>query len=178
MDDVRAPVMAWFGLGANLGDRVSNLAHALRLLGAACQGIQASSVFETPPWGDLDQPAFLNLVARGSTCLDPDALLDRVKGIEREVGRRPTRRWGPRVVDIDILAYGDLVNDSPRLVIPHPRMTERAFVMVPLADLDPGWLHPAVGRTAAAIAAEFPPTVRSTIVRVGPAPMPDARTTP
>src|ERR687885_665834 len=90
------------GLGANLGDRLANLNRALALLEDVCGPFARSPVYETPPWGDLDQPPFLNLVVRGHTTLDPQALLARCQAAEREVGRTPTRRWGPRVVDVDI----------------------------------------------------------------------------
>lgn len=165
-------VTAWFGLGSNLGDRMANVARALALLAESCDHLAASAVFETPPWGDLDQPAFLNLVARGTTHLSPDTLLARVKEVEHAVGRRPTRRWGPRVVDVDILAYGDLAEKAPDLEIPHPRMVDRAFVMVPFAELDPTWVHPVLGVTATELVEAMPPADRGAVVRLGPAPMP------
>jgi 2-amino-4-hydroxy-6-hydroxymethyldihydropteridine diphosphokinase len=122
-------------------------------------------VYETPPWGDLDQPAFLNLVARSQTALGPAALLARCKEVEREVGRTATRRWGPRVVDVDILAYGDAVIDLPDLQVPHPRLHERGFVLVPLADLAPEWRHPLLGKTAVELLAELPPRETAGITR-------------
>ena len=170
MNDAPLSATAWFGIGANLGDRLANVSHALSLLAETCHDLSASAVFETPPWGDPDQPSFLNLVARGSTRLTPEALLARVKEIEHIVGRRPTRRWGPRIVDVDILAYGDLSARTSALEIPHPRMAERAFVMVPLADLDPAWMHPVLGLTATAMVAALPASDRRGVVRVGPAP--------
>src|SRR5919201_38185 len=97
------------GLGANLDDRRATLEAALRALEPDCGPLTPSSFYETPPWGDLDQPAFLNLVAAGQTRLSPQALLDRCKAVERELGRTATRRWGPRVVDVDILAYGEQI---------------------------------------------------------------------
>ena len=109
-------------------------------------------------------------LARGSTRFTPEALLARVKEIEHIVGRRPTRRWGPRIVDVDILAYGDLSARTSALEIPHPRMAERAFVMVPLADLDPAWMHPVLGLTATAMVAALPVSDRNGVLRVGPAP--------
>ena len=171
MGDARLPVTAWFGLGGNVGDRMANLAHALALLSQSCVSVASSSVFETPPWGDLDQPSFLNLVARGTTWLEPGSLLARVKEVERIVGRRPTRRWGPRVVDVDILSYGNLVVSMDALEIPHPRMAERAFVMIPLADLDPDWVHPATGATASVLVNALSAQEREGVVRVGPAPV-------
>jgi 2-amino-4-hydroxy-6-hydroxymethyldihydropteridine diphosphokinase len=153
------------GLGANLGDRLANLDRALALLAEACGPFERSPVYETPPWGDLDQPAFLNLVARGHTTLDPQALLARCQEAERDVGRTTTRRWGPRVVDVDILAYGDAAVDLPGLQIPHPRLHERGFVLVPLADLAPDWRHPRLGKTAAELLAQLPPQETAGITR-------------
>ena len=98
-------------------------------------------------------------------------MLFRSKEVERIVGRRPTRRWGPRVVDVDILSYGNLVVSMDALEIPHPRMAERAFVMIPLADLDPDWVHPATGATASVLVNALPAQEREGVVRVGPAPV-------
>lgn len=170
MNDPRDPVTAWFGIGGNLGDRVAHVSHALALLEEICADLTASALFETPPWGDLDQPSFLNLVARGSTRLEPEDLLARVKEIEFAVGRRPTRRWGPRVVDVDILAYGNVVASTPSLEIPHPRMAERAFVMVPMIDLDPTWVHPATRLTATELVDALAPSDRNSVIWVGQAP--------
>jgi 7,8-dihydro-6-hydroxymethylpterin-pyrophosphokinase len=108
---------------------------------------------------------FLNLVARGKTVLSPQLLLARVKAIEFEVGRRPTRRWGPRVIDIDILAMGRTIENGPDLAIPHALMHERGFVMVPLAELEPEWVHPVLGTSASLIAASLPDDARLGIKR-------------
>ena len=125
----------FLGIGGNLGDRVAHLRHALWLLAQDCGDLTISPVYETPPWGDTDQPMFLNLVARGKTVLSPQLLLARVKAIEFEVGRRPTRRWGPRVIDIDILLFGDVSLKHPELELPHPRIAERPFVLLPLREI-------------------------------------------
>ena len=101
-----------------------------------------SSIYETEPWGYADQPAFLNQVIAGTTPLDPPSIHALIKRIETGLGREPTFRYGPRLIDIDILSIGSLVLDTPELVIPHPRLQERAFVLVPLAEIAPDWVHP------------------------------------
>jgi 2-amino-4-hydroxy-6-hydroxymethyldihydropteridine diphosphokinase len=103
-----------------------------------------SSLYATQPVGVADQPAFLNLALAAETNLSPHSLLAHVKRIEVEIGRRPTYRWGPRVVDIDIILYDELVLHTPDLVIPHAEMTDRAFVLVPLAEIAPHAVHPSL----------------------------------
>ena len=137
----------FLALGSNLGDRMANLRAALSALAPDVILIAISPVYETPPWGYIDQPSFLNLVAEGETNLPPLALLSHIKSIERELGRIPSFRNGPRQIDIDILFYGDLIYSSPALTIPHPGTAQRAFVLVPLADLAPDLRHPTTGRT-------------------------------
>ena len=128
-------VTAYLGLGSNLGDRERNLAKALRRLGQRMTVEQVSSIYETEPMGYREQPWFLNAVCRLSTELDPFSLLRLVKEIEVELGRAPSFANAPRVIDIDILFYGDEVVAAESLTIPHPRLAQRLFVLVPLAEM-------------------------------------------
>jgi 2-amino-4-hydroxy-6-hydroxymethyldihydropteridine diphosphokinase len=139
----------YLALGTNLGDRPGNLRAAVKALAPDIHVLAESHVYETPPWGYLDQPAFLNMAVQVETGLEPEALLGRLKQIEVEVGREPSFRYGPRRIDIDILFYDDLVLESGALTIPHPRLHERAFVLVPLSDLAPGMVHPVLGISVA-----------------------------
>jgi len=137
----------YLALGTNLGDRLSNLdAVRISLPPAVCIST-ASPVYETPPWGVLDQPAFLNQVVETQTDFFALQLLEYLKNLESHLGRVPGMQYGPRLIDLDILFYDDLILETPQLTIPHPRLAERAFVLVPLADLAPGLLHPKLGKT-------------------------------
>lgn len=138
---------AFIGMGTNLGKREANLREALRQLAPEVKVVKESSVYETMPWGVTNQPPFLNMVIEGETKLEPEALLGALKGIEREMGRRTTVRYGPRVIDLDILLYDDLVWDTTDLHIPHTRLAERRFVLVPLAEIAPKRIHPVFGKT-------------------------------
>lgn len=156
------------GLGSNLGNRLGNLRRAAQAIAREIGAIrQASDVFETEPWGVTDQPHFLN------ACLllehdgaEPESLLASLKAIERRMGRQETIRWGARLIDIDILLLGGHVYESSILRIPHLRLSERTFVLTPLAQLLPNWAHPLTGRTVAemsrALASEPSP------LRIGP----------
>jgi 2-amino-4-hydroxy-6-hydroxymethyldihydropteridine diphosphokinase len=138
----------YLGLGANLGDRLANLRLALRRLQTLARLEEVSSLYETQPQGVTDQPLFLNAVCRVATGLEPPALLRFLKNVEWEIGRRPGGEpWGPRPIDLDILLYDDRVVDTPELKVPHPRLPERAFVLVPLCELAPELRHPQLGST-------------------------------
>jgi len=139
----------YLGLGSNLGDRQSNILQALQKLRDQLTIEAVSSCYETEPVGSLDQPPFLNVVCEGMTSLAPYDLFLFVKAIERKMGRQRTHLYGPRPIDIDILFFDDLVLDLPDLVIPHPRLAERAFVLVPLVEIAPDKVHPILKRTAA-----------------------------
>ena len=137
------------GLGSNLGDREANLRVALELL-AGCMALEkVSSLYDTEPWGYKDQPRFLNCVCQGRTVLHPQDLLAAIKDVEKALGREPTFPNGPRLIDVDILLYGQQLVQDPGLEIPHPRMAERTFVLVPLAEIAPDCLHPVLKLTAA-----------------------------
>ena len=130
---------AALGLGSNLGDRVGHLVTALRAIDAlpGCFRVRSSSVYRTRPWGNTDQDDFLNLCAMIETDLAPLDLLAAVKGIERDLGRVERERWGPREIDIDILTMDGVTLESDVLTLPHARLTERLFVLMPLAEIAP-----------------------------------------
>jgi len=129
-------------LGSNLGDRCANLRQALEEISAQVSIDKTSSIYETPPWGYIEQPVFLNQVLSGWTSLNPTELLDFLKGIERKMGRVKNFKNGPRLIDIDILLFGEQIVDTEILVIPHPRMLERGFVLLPLSEIEPDLIIP------------------------------------
>jgi 2-amino-4-hydroxy-6-hydroxymethyldihydropteridine diphosphokinase len=150
---------AAIGIGSNEGDAAANVRRAFERLAETGTVVARSSLYRTQPWGVTEQAPFVNAAAAVDTALDPHALLDALKRIEAEEGRVATFRWGPRVLDLDILTYAGLRLDEPDLVIPHPRLHERAFALVPLAEID---AHYAGLRDA------LPPGERAAVVELGP----------
>jgi 2-amino-4-hydroxy-6-hydroxymethyldihydropteridine diphosphokinase len=136
-------------LGSNLGDRAANLRRARKALASGFTIEAVSPIYETEPAYVLEQPRFYNQVLRAATNLPPLAALRRLKAIEAELGRAPGIRFGPRLIDLDLLIYGDVHMDEPELTLPHPRLPERPFVLVPLADIAPDLVHPTLNATVA-----------------------------
>ena len=137
----------YLGLGSNIADRDAHLAAALQALARLMTIERVSSVYDTAPMLVTDQPRFHNLALAATTTLEPLALLRGVKAIERDLGRTSGPRYGPRVIDIDLLFYDQLVLQSDELTLPHPRLAERAFVLAPLAEIAPALIHPALGES-------------------------------
>ena len=141
------PIPVALALGSNLGDRLAALRAAVESLEPFVQVTAISKIYETPAAYVTDQPAFLNAAVIGTTRLDPLALLWNLKDNEVEIGRLPTFHYGPRLIDIDLLFHGDAVMHTTELTLPHPHMSERDFVLKPLADIAPLWRHPQSGKT-------------------------------
>jgi len=143
---------AFLLLGTNLGERHKNLLNAMQLLaGNEIEVEQTSSVFETAPWGRTDQQDFLNQVVEISTSLQPEELLEKILAIEKEIGRIRKEMWGERIIDIDILYYGNQIIKSQRLVIPHPYLHERRFTLKPLFEIAPNFIHPIFNKTTSTL---------------------------
>jgi 2-amino-4-hydroxy-6-hydroxymethyldihydropteridine diphosphokinase len=144
---------AYIGLGGNIGNREANLRMALRGLTRMARVDAVSALYETDPVCSEEQPAFYNCVCRVETGLEPESLLRFLKTLEHEIGRRPAGvRWGPRPIDLDILLYDDLIVEARDLIIPHPRLADRAFVLVPLSEIAPNTLDPRRNESIAKLA--------------------------
>ena len=153
----------YLGLGSNLGDKRGNIRWAVERLREVSTGLTVSSMYETAPVGVTLQPSFVNAVCGMWTDLDVFELLSELRDIQRDAGMRGPVLNGPRALDVDILLYGSLVVDLPHLTVPHPRMTEREFVLRPLAEIAPGVVHPVAGKTAVEMLGEIRSTTESSI---------------
>jgi 2-amino-4-hydroxy-6-hydroxymethyldihydropteridine diphosphokinase len=159
------PVLAYIGLGANLGDPAAQLRRALAELAALdeVEVVQVSGFYLNPPLGPPDQPRYVNAVAKIRTRLTPEELLRSLQRLETALGRVRGEHWGPRVIDLDLLLYDGEVLRTPELVLPHPEMHRRAFVLAPLAEIAPEAWHPLLNRSAAQLLAELDPADRQAL---------------
>lgn len=144
----------YLGIGSNVGDRQNFIKNALSALSEQVQIEDISSIYRTEPWGNQDQPEFLNVCAGGSTTLPPKELLAFIKSVESVLGRTHSEKWGPREIDIDILFYNDEVVKFPGLNIPHPYLAERAFVLIPLAEIAADFVHPVLQSSISELASK------------------------
>lgn len=150
-----SPSTVFIGIGANLGSVRENFVRAVKSIEKYARLVAASSLYESEPVGLEDQPKFTNAVVKVETELSPFELLDCLKAIEKEIGRKKTVRWGPRVIDLDIIFYEDFVINTDSLVIPHPRAHERRFVLEPLLEIEPSAWHPAKNMSVRDICSEL-----------------------
>lgn len=148
----------FLGIGSNVGDREANLAKVLRELEkkASARIVRSSGIYETDPYGLKDQPRFLNCVVQIRTGLKPRGLLNRITNIELDMGRARIEKWGPRIIDVDILFFGDLIVNEPGLTIPHSDCLNRGFVMIPMAEIAPVYVPPGTSATIAELADRCP----------------------
>jgi 2-amino-4-hydroxy-6-hydroxymethyldihydropteridine diphosphokinase len=148
--------VVYLGVGSNLGDRKENCRRAVELLNRNGLAVtRQSSIHETEPWGSTGQPLFINMAVETDTGLEPAELLLLLKRIEKEMGRTESVKWGPRIIDLDILLYDDLVLNTGTLVIPHPLIQEREFVLGPLSEIAGERIHPVLGKSIAVILREL-----------------------
>ena len=155
------------GLGSNLGDRLGLMrVAAARLRDDMLDRTVASHIYETAPWGIVDQPSFLNAVIMGETEWKPPAVFNFIKSLEKELGRVPSRRYGPRAIDLDILAWSGGIWNEDGLEIPHPGLTAREFVLRPLCDVWPEWEHPELHRRASGLLTDWLRTQPSTATQI------------
>jgi 2-amino-4-hydroxy-6-hydroxymethyldihydropteridine diphosphokinase len=142
-------------IGGNMGDRLQNLHQAIALLAATCGPVtQQSAVYETAAWGKTDQASFLNQALLLNTLLTPQELITTILSVEEQLGRRRMEKNGPRVIDIDIIFYNDLVMHEPHLTIPHPQLQNRRFVLIPLIEIAPDFVHPVLRKTLTELLSE------------------------
>ena len=148
-------MLAYIGIGSNLGDKLGNCRRGIEAIGADARNrlVGHSRFYRTEPVGKKDQEWFINGVVAVETTMSPAELMEFLLSVEKEMGRVRQERWGPRIIDLDILFYGDRILDEEGLQIPHPRLHERRFVLTPLKDMAPGLLHPVFHRTVAQILA-------------------------
>jgi len=137
----------YLSLGSNIGNRSANLKQAISSLRPQMEVKARSKVYETPPWGYTEQDKFLNQVVKVSTYLEPEPLLKHLKRLEIALGRKETFHYGPRLIDMDILFYDALVLETPQLILPHPHVHERGFVLIPMMDVAPDLVHPVKGKS-------------------------------
>ncbi len=141
-------VTAYIGLGSNVGDSRTHIRQALTMLAERARVVKVSALYQTEPVGFREQEDFINAVAEIETDRSPFDLLALCRSVEERLGRKRIVRWGPRIIDLDILLYGDTVVNTAELVIPHPRMADRRFVLSPLAEIAPDAIHPILRQTA------------------------------
>ncbi len=168
------PVMAFIGLGANIGEPRRQLAEALARLSATeeVEVVKASSFYLNPPLGPPDQPWYVNAVIQVRTRLTPEELLRVLHKVEQDLGRVRQERWGPRVIDLDLLLYNGVIFSGPDLCLPHPEMHNRSFVLVPLVEIAPQAWHPALEKTASELLEKLDPGDRESVKKLARAQSP------